>query len=154
MRAITSSVLAICGTHLGDTKLPASTAEWPAEDSASISATLASTGTGLASFCRPSRGPTSTSRTFFGWFMFPPLRQRRPKLAGAAEDDRNRRQRQDRKADQQGCNGGDGRIDLENQLVEHLLRHGLVAAGDERRHDHLVETADEGEDPGRKDAGC
>src|SRR5258708_35969402 len=106
MRAITWSVLAICGTHLGDTKLPASTAEWPAEDSASISATLASTGTGLASFCRPSRGPTSTSRTFFGRFRFPPLRHRRPKLAGAAEDGRNRRRRPERKTDQQGCHGG------------------------------------------------
>src|SRR5258707_9909940 len=116
MRAITWSVLAICGTHLGDTKLPASTAEWPAADSASISATLASTGTGLASFCRPSRGPTSTSRTFFGWFMFPPLGQRRPKLAGTAEDDRNGGQRQDRKADQQGCNGGGWWDCLEDQL--------------------------------------
>src|ERR1044071_2455543 len=75
---MTSSVLAICGTHLGDTKLPASTAEWPAADSASISATLASTGTGLASFCRPSRGPTSTSRTRLGWFISASANVRHP----------------------------------------------------------------------------
>src|SRR5437870_725498 len=66
---MTWSVLAICGTHLGDTKLPASTAEWPAADRASINFTLASTGTGLASFCKPSRGPTSTSRTRLGRFI-------------------------------------------------------------------------------------
>src|SRR5215471_15642472 len=102
MRAITWSVLAICGTHLGDTKLPASTAEWPAADRASISETLASTVTGLASFCNPSRGPTSTRRTVLGWFMVWSLHQRLFELAGAAENDGYRRQGQDRQADQQG----------------------------------------------------
>jgi hypothetical protein len=54
---MTWSVLAICGTHLGDTKLPASTAEWPAADSASIKATLASTETGFALVLQPVARP-------------------------------------------------------------------------------------------------
>jgi hypothetical protein len=59
-------VSAICGTHFGDTKLPASMPVSPASASASISATLASAGTVEGSFCSPSRGPTSTTRTCAG----------------------------------------------------------------------------------------
>ena len=54
---------AMRGTHLGETKLPASMADRPVTDSASISATRACTDTACASFCSPSRGPTSTILT-------------------------------------------------------------------------------------------
>ncbi|OIQ83914.1 hypothetical protein GALL_342880 [mine drainage metagenome] len=66
MRAMTSAPSAICGTHLGETKAAASTLGRPAAESRSISSTFTSGGTGLASFCSPSRGPTSTSLTCCG----------------------------------------------------------------------------------------
>ena len=66
MRASTWAVSAIWGTHLGDTKLPASTTGNPAAARRSISSTLTSVGTVSGSFWRPSRGPTSTSLTDFG----------------------------------------------------------------------------------------
>src|SRR3712207_1265879 len=66
MRAKTSAVSAICGTHLAETKLPASIAFNPVAERRSISSTLISSGTVFASFCRPSRGPTSTMRTRSG----------------------------------------------------------------------------------------
>ena len=56
--AQTSSASAICGIAFGWTNDTASIRPTPVRDSASMSATLASVGTG-ASFCRPSRGPTS-----------------------------------------------------------------------------------------------
>src|SRR5262249_40513207 len=62
----TSAVSAICGTHFGETKLPDSTVLRPASASASINATLVASGTIVASFCSPSRGPTSTMRTDLG----------------------------------------------------------------------------------------
>ena len=68
MRAMTSAASAICGTHFRETKAVASIAGNPAAVSASISATLASVGTSVFSFCSPSRGPTSTSRTDDGSF--------------------------------------------------------------------------------------
>ena len=58
---MTCALSAICGTHLGDTKLRASITGSPASDSRSISSTLTAVGTASGSFCRPSRGPTSTS---------------------------------------------------------------------------------------------
>ena len=60
MRAITSALSAICGTHFGDTNAVASTAGRPASDRRSISSTLIAVGIVCFSFCRPSRGPTST----------------------------------------------------------------------------------------------
>src|SRR5581483_2487763 len=66
MRAITSAESAICGTHFGLTKAPASITVSPVVDSRSISPTLASSGTTAFSFCSPSRGPTSTMRTRAG----------------------------------------------------------------------------------------
>src|SRR5215468_4855867 len=68
MRAMTSAASAICGTHLGETNAVASTAGKPASESWSISAILVSVGTVAFSFCRPSRGPTSTRRTWRGSF--------------------------------------------------------------------------------------
>ena len=62
----TSAVPAICGTHLGDTNAPDSTIERPADASRSISATRVATGMLPGSFCSPSRGPTSTTRTAAG----------------------------------------------------------------------------------------
>jgi hypothetical protein len=59
-------VSAICGTHFGETKLPASISLKPASASASISAILVSVATIPASFCKPSRGPTSTIRMYDG----------------------------------------------------------------------------------------
>ena len=56
IRAITAAVLAICGTHLGETKLPASMVLQAGIGEPSISAILAATGTARASFCSPSRG--------------------------------------------------------------------------------------------------
>src|SRR6185312_1522100 len=66
MRAITSATSARGGTHLGDTKDVASTAAKPASDNMSMSRTLPSVATTAFSFCRPSRGPTSTRRTRAG----------------------------------------------------------------------------------------
>ena len=63
---MTSAASAICGTHLGDTKLVASTAGSPASLRRLTSSTLASVGTTPGSFCSPSRGPTSTILTRFG----------------------------------------------------------------------------------------
>ncbi|MCY1540165.1 hypothetical protein D9M68_757870 [compost metagenome] len=60
MRDITSAPSAICGTHLGETNEAASILTKPASVSWLTSATLTSVGTMAFSFCRPSRGPTST----------------------------------------------------------------------------------------------
>ena len=57
---------AICGTHLGETNAVASITGSPASCRRWISSTLTAVGTGAASFCSPSRGPTSTSFTRFG----------------------------------------------------------------------------------------
>src|SRR5882757_950152 len=54
----------ICGIAFGDTKAPTSTVCSPALINASIKAMRSSTLTAVFSFCRPSRGPTSTMRTF------------------------------------------------------------------------------------------
>src|SRR6185295_11448497 len=62
MRSSTSVWSAICGTHFGDTNAVASTAGSPASARRSISSTLTAVGTSPRSFCRPSRGPTSTIR--------------------------------------------------------------------------------------------
>ena len=62
-RRRTSSEPAICGTHFGETKAPTSTTGRPAATSRSQKATRSSTERGAASFCRPSRGPTSTTVT-------------------------------------------------------------------------------------------
>src|SRR6185312_1602515 len=71
MPAMTAALSAICGTHLGDTNAPASTTGRPASARRSISAILVAAGTALASFWRPSRGPTSTILTRVGrcWGM-------------------------------------------------------------------------------------
>src|SRR5437899_5390052 len=66
IRAITSPLVAICGTHLGDTKDAASMLGKPARDRRSTSSTLTAPDTDSFSFCRPSRGPTSTILTLFG----------------------------------------------------------------------------------------
>src|SRR5882757_8032983 len=66
IRAITSAESAICGTHFGLTKAPASIVVSPVADNRSISPTLASSDTTVFSFCSPSRGPTSTMRTAAG----------------------------------------------------------------------------------------
>src|SRR5215470_7263425 len=66
MPAMTAALSDICGTHFGETKAPASTARRPASASRSMSAILTATGADLASFCSPSRGPTSTMRTSAG----------------------------------------------------------------------------------------
>src|SRR5690606_9868825 len=66
MPANTSAASASCGTHFGLTKLVASTVRRPVVDRRSMSAILSAAGTCAASFCRPSRGPTSTMRTWAG----------------------------------------------------------------------------------------
>jgi hypothetical protein len=66
MAAKTSALSAICGTHLGETKAVASIALSPAAARRWISSTLIAVETGFFSFCRPSRGPTSTMRTLLG----------------------------------------------------------------------------------------
>src|SRR5665647_395042 len=63
MPAITSAASAICGTHLGDTKLVTSISFKPASCSRCTSPILTAAGTACFSFCRPSRGPTSTNLT-------------------------------------------------------------------------------------------
>src|SRR6478609_377112 len=69
MRAITSAPSAICGTHLGDTNDAASTLGKPAAARRLTSSTLMSVGTNSFSFCRPSRGDTSTIFTREGKAM-------------------------------------------------------------------------------------
>jgi hypothetical protein len=63
MPASTSALSAICGTHLGLTKLATSIRRNPARESMSISATFSAVGIARASFCSPSRGPTSKIST-------------------------------------------------------------------------------------------
>ena len=55
-----------CGTHFGDTKLVASTTDKPAATNLCISCIFTDVGTLPFSFCRPSRGPTSTIFTKLG----------------------------------------------------------------------------------------
>lgn len=62
----TSALLAMFGTHCGDTKLATSILEQPAATSLVISVTLSATDTATASFWSPSRGPTSTIWTAAG----------------------------------------------------------------------------------------
>src|SRR3954470_16178421 len=62
MSLATSSASAICGIAFGWTKLTASMRPTPVPDNASISATLASVGTG-ASFCSAAGGPPGVSPT-------------------------------------------------------------------------------------------
>jgi hypothetical protein len=53
----------ICGTHFDDTKLVASIVFKPVFDSRLMSSIFTAAGTIFGSFCRPSRGPTSTILT-------------------------------------------------------------------------------------------
>jgi hypothetical protein len=55
----TSPASASCGIHLGETKLVSSMWRMPDATSASMKRILSAVGTWRASFCRPSRGPTS-----------------------------------------------------------------------------------------------
>ena len=55
----TSAESASCGIHFGDTKLVISIERIPDATSASMNRILSAVGTLRASFCRPSRGPTS-----------------------------------------------------------------------------------------------
>ena len=66
MPAMTAALSAICGTHFGDTNAVASTTGNPASVRRSINSILTAAGTFCASFCKPSRGPTSTILTFSG----------------------------------------------------------------------------------------
>src|SRR5450631_831444 len=59
----TWSEFTICGIAFGDTKAPTSTVCSPAPTRAPMKAMRSATLTGVFSFCRPSRGPTSTMRT-------------------------------------------------------------------------------------------
>ena len=52
-----------CGTHFGETNEPASMVDSPVFARRSISSSLVARGMAIFSFCRPSRGPTSTSLT-------------------------------------------------------------------------------------------
>src|SRR5471030_700840 len=70
MPAMTSALVAICGTHFGDTNDAASMLAKPALLKRSTSAIFTSAGTLSFSFCRPSRGPTSTILTCCGKFVF------------------------------------------------------------------------------------
>ena len=54
------------GTHLGDTKLVASTTDSPEDTSLWINSTFIAVDTRFFSFCNPSLGPTSTIFTKFG----------------------------------------------------------------------------------------
>src|SRR5450830_357563 len=69
MPCMTSLEVAICGTHLGDTNEAASTLMKPAAVSLLTSSILTSAEMVSFSFCKPSRGPTSTILTFFGKLM-------------------------------------------------------------------------------------
>src|SRR3954462_9654320 len=66
---MTPAASAICGTHFGETKLVTSISVRPASCRRCTSSILTAAGTGAFSFCKPSRGPTSTSLTLDGSFM-------------------------------------------------------------------------------------
>src|SRR5580704_13559274 len=66
MPAITAAPSAICGTHFGDTNDADSTFCKPAFESRFTRSILICVGTKSFSFCKPSRGPTSTIFTFDG----------------------------------------------------------------------------------------
>ena len=66
MPAKTPLASAICGTHFGLTKAETSIAGRPDADSRFTKATLSTVWTAAASFCSPSRGPTSTMVTVGG----------------------------------------------------------------------------------------
>src|SRR3569833_96121 len=66
MPAITSSASAISGPHIGLTKLVTSISRRPASWRACASSILSRAETGSFSFCRPSRGATSTIFTNSG----------------------------------------------------------------------------------------
>src|SRR5215208_3769515 len=66
---MTSALSAICGTHFGETKLVTSISVRPASCRRCTRPIFTSAGTGSFSFCRPSRGPTSTILTLLGSFM-------------------------------------------------------------------------------------
>src|SRR6185503_16540881 len=91
MRSSTSVWSAICGTHLGETKAVASTAGRPASARRSMSSTFTAVGTSARSFCRPSRGPISTSLTesgkdFIGSFESDQFSTLQDLLTGAVVD--------------------------------------------------------------------
>src|SRR3954469_16619650 len=65
----TSAASANCGTHFGLTKLVASIVRSPVAERRSISAILSAVEIAVFSFCSPSRGPTSTMRTWDGIAM-------------------------------------------------------------------------------------
>src|SRR6185369_10938176 len=69
MPGITCALSAICGTHLGDTKLVTSISRTPASCRRFTRPIFTSAGTASFSFCSPSRGPTSTSLTLPGSFI-------------------------------------------------------------------------------------
>src|SRR3569832_3011271 len=69
MPAITYTLSAICSTHKNNTKLVTSISFRPTSCSMCTRLTFTSDGTFCFSFCRPSRGPTSTSLTWLGSFM-------------------------------------------------------------------------------------
>ena len=77
----TLSEAAICGTHFGCTKLPASMVSIPVAASRRTSSILVSTGILVCSFCKPSLGPTSTMRT---WSLATEVRGEMEKLRRAA----------------------------------------------------------------------
>src|SRR5690606_5915036 len=63
---MTSAASDICGTHFGETNEVVSTFWKPASESRLMSSTLTSVEMNCFSFCRPSRGDTSTIFTFAG----------------------------------------------------------------------------------------
>ena len=69
MPAMTSVLVAICGTHFGETNDAASMLVKPARDRRSTSSILTAADTASFSFCSPSRGPTSTILTCFGSWL-------------------------------------------------------------------------------------
>src|SRR5439155_141350 len=70
MPANTCSASAICGTHFGLTKAETSMTGRFAALSLSTNAILSTVETVADSFCNPSRGPTSTTRTFIRGLSF------------------------------------------------------------------------------------
>src|SRR5690606_21201479 len=65
----TSVASASCGIHFGETKLVTSTVSRPVSVSRSMNAILVAAGTTALSFCKPSRGPTSTILILSGNIM-------------------------------------------------------------------------------------
>src|SRR6478752_5974765 len=131
MPAMTCALSAICGTHLGETKLVTSISLSPASCRRCTRPILTSAGTGSFSFCRPSRGPTSTSLTLWGRFIMPPAEppQRRHAPPQGAANECERGGSYTSVSSLWVNHAGDGLSPLQGEDLPRYLRNAFLAQG-------------------------